>query len=66
MDEQTSPDSPLENASDVEGAENVKASHLDDTEDDVVGHRFLTPDQAQERAERARAERESDAAREGD
>lgn len=29
-----------------------------DDDDDVVGHRFLTPEQAQQRAERARADRE--------
>ena len=28
-----------------------------DSDDDVAGHRFLTPDQAQERADRARDER---------
>ncbi len=28
------------------------------SDDDVVGHRFLTPDQAQARAEQARSERD--------
>lgn len=31
-------------------------TEIDD--DDVVGHRFLTPEQAQQRAEQARADRE--------
>lgn len=34
------------------------AEHDADGDDDVVGHRFLTPDQAQVRAEQARSERD--------
>ncbi|MCY7372846.1 MAG: hypothetical protein LH461_03990 [Spirochaetaceae bacterium] len=30
----------------------------EDGDDDVVGHRFLTPDQAQARAEQVRSERD--------
>jgi len=33
-------------------------SEPDQTDDDVEGHRHLTPDQAQERAQAARRERE--------
>jgi len=35
----------------------VAAEPGSDGDDDVVGHRFLTPDQAQARADRARDER---------
>lgn len=35
----------------------VAAELASDGDDDVVGHRFLTPDQAQARADRARDER---------